>query len=503
GRSRAGRQGVVSRMGRRRDLISAGASGLSPAVPAGEAPASASAASPHSADTDRLHLPDKADVLVPLFNTERSPEALIEVGASFADGNPIEVLNITEVPEQTELDDALAERLWVRSLERRVGAMAGEQELDARYNAVVTHDAVSVVQQVAQRVKARWVVLEWRGRTHEGFTIRNPLGWLINHLPCNLAVFKDAGIRYFRKVLVYPEPGPHDALVIRSADHFARAHKADLTLVRYLPASAAAHEIQAQIDYLDQLRRLCRLPVETLMLQGTDEVRTLVAATAGFDMLVTGAPAEMSLWSKMRGTLKDQLMQGATCSVLRLQTPQGEAHRAMSDMRRGRTAASQILEQFDLGAFVDPRFAAAKISITKKDGLFQHIGQMFGPHLEGVTQKDITDGLWSREKLQNTAIGQSMAIPHATLPALDRTWLGIVTTAQPVDYQTTDAQPVDVVFVTLGPPGDRQAHLRLISTLARMVMKSDLLMRLRAATDADSLVAAVRECQLLAEAKPS
>ncbi len=101
------------------------------------------------------------------------------------------------------------------------------------------------------------------------------------------------------------------------------------------------------------------------------------------------------------------------------------------------------------------------------------------------------DGLWAREKLQNTAIGQALAIPHATLPTLDRTWLGVITTAQPLDFQSADGHPVDVVFVTLGPPGDRQAHLKLISTLARLVMNSDLLDRLRSAEAPEAMVESV------------
>ena len=496
GRSRAARQGVVARMGKRRDLLDN--KGAAAAAPGSSSSRTTSISGRMMSVTEaiqdpfeRLKFPVSAEVLVPLFNTERSPEALVEVGASFADGKPMEVLNITEVPEQAGLDETLAERLWVQSMRRRVEAMAEEQTLNFRFNAVITHDAVSVVQRVVQRLETQWVVLEWRGRTREGFTIRNPLGWLINHLPCNLAVFKDAGIRYFRKVLVYPEPGPHDALVIRSADHFARAHKAELTLVRYLPESAAPADVQGQIDYLDQLRQLCRMPVETLMLRGADEVRTLVSASAGFDMLVTGAPPEMSIWSKMVGTSKDALMQRATCSVLRLQTPHGQAHSAMSEPRRARSTQTQTIDHFDLSAFIDPRFASAKVAISKKDALFQHVGQLFEPQLDGVTAREIADGLWAREKLQNTAIGQALAIPHATLPALDRTWLGVITTSQPLDYQTPDTQPVDVIFVTLGPPGDRQAHLKLISTLARLVMKSDLLERLRAADTPEAIVEAI------------
>jgi mannitol/fructose-specific phosphotransferase system IIA component (Ntr-type) len=48
--------------------------------------------------------------------------------------------------------------------------------------------------------------------------------------------------------------------------------------------------------------------------------------------------------------------------------------------------------------------------------------------------------------------------------------------------------------VTISPPSERQLHLQLLSGIAALSLKTSLLERLRAAGDADEILAAVREC---------
>ena len=111
----------------------------------------------------------------------------------------------------------------------------------------------------------------------------------------------------------------------------------------------------------------------------------------------------------------------------------------------------------------------------------------------GITAEEMNSALWAREKTQNTAIGDGIALPHATLGAAERSYLGVFTTAEPIEHQAHDGKPVDVCFVTLGPPSDRQAHLRLLAGISRLIMRTSLLERLRAAVSKAEVIAAVQD----------
>ena len=90
GRFQTSRLGVVGRMGKRKDLFESNGKRTNDEEP------------PHALKED---LPIEAAVVVPLFGSERSPETLVEMGAALAHHRKLEVLHVTEVPEQMYLAD--------------------------------------------------------------------------------------------------------------------------------------------------------------------------------------------------------------------------------------------------------------------------------------------------------------------------------------------------------------------------------------------------------------
>ncbi|MCZ6736272.1 MAG: PTS sugar transporter subunit IIA, partial [Planctomycetota bacterium] len=71
------------------------------------------------------------------------------------------------------------------------------------------------------------------------------------------------------------------------------------------------------------------------------------------------------------------------------------------------------------------------------------------------------------------------------------------TIGQPMDYGAPDGVPVDVFFVTVGPPADRGTHLRLLSRLAQLVLQTRFLKRVRAADTDNELMAVLLASSIL------
>jgi mannitol/fructose-specific phosphotransferase system IIA component (Ntr-type) len=68
--------------------------------------------------------------------------------------------------------------------------------------------------------------------------------------------------------------------------------------------------------------------------------------------------------------------------------------------------------------------------------------------------------------------------------------LALITLAQPVEFGSQQNDPVDLVFA-LGAV-DKTAHLAALQELASLLMEDQILARLRAAADDDSLLAAIQ-----------
>jgi len=299
GRVRAGRVGLYGRLGPRQDLV----------------------AELHPEGHDlRDALPGEAEVVVALLGEERTPEALVEMGGALASGGKIEVLHLTDVPDQTALD-GVAEEPSIRSLERRVEALGEDKGLDIEFDAAVTHDVARTVHEVTSRVHCKWLVLEWHGEEGSGISLFNPLGWMINHLTANLAFFKDAGIRYFRKILVVPQPGPNDALVAETADHLATTFGARLTFVRHVPEPSSDASKEGTLAYLGQLAKLCEGEPELLLVHGKEEAEAIAEITVGYDLVVIGDRPGVNIREKLFGNEVEKITADASCSVIRLKTP--------------------------------------------------------------------------------------------------------------------------------------------------------------------------------------
>jgi PTS system nitrogen regulatory IIA component len=110
----------------------------------------------------------------------------------------------------------------------------------------------------------------------------------------------------------------------------------------------------------------------------------------------------------------------------------------------------------------------------------------------------INSALWEREQLQNTSVGEGVAIPHATLTqagAADSA-IAILTTAKPIDYAAANQEEVDVFFFTTGSPNNRQTHLKILAEISRLCKRTDFLSKARAATTSTEVIDAIRECLL-------
>ncbi|MCF8059760.1 MAG: amino acid permease [Bacteriovoracaceae bacterium] len=260
-----------------------------------------------------------ANVVVTLFGRERSPEMLIEMGVALAEHGNCEVAHITEVPEQTDLDDLMDEPAELRSLRRRVVAMAVEKKEPITFDPVVSHDLARTVFHISQRLHCQWLLIEWRGKTAGAFTIHNPMGWLKGHLRCNLGIFRDAGVRYIRKIICYVRGNDTDSIVISTADHLAEVNRADITLLSLLPEDSTEEVLQRTERDLKELAKTCISRTNVLLLQSNNAIDTVIAQTVEFDLFIFGG-TQHTFVSNLFGSEDDRLLAKAACSVISVQS---------------------------------------------------------------------------------------------------------------------------------------------------------------------------------------
>jgi PTS system nitrogen regulatory IIA component len=106
-----------------------------------------------------------------------------------------------------------------------------------------------------------------------------------------------------------------------------------------------------------------------------------------------------------------------------------------------------------------------------------------------LDERRLFDRLLERERLGSTGIGGGIAIPHARLSTIDKPLGLFARLAHPIDFDSIDERPVDIVFLLVAPEGAGADHLKALARVARLLRDADVARKLRDSRDAEALYA--------------
>jgi len=105
----------------------------------------------------------------------------------------------------------------------------------------------------------------------------------------------------------------------------------------------------------------------------------------------------------------------------------------------------------------------------------------------GYAAPAILESIAMRESLGSTGLGNGIAIPHGKLAGLKGVTAVFARLGQPIDFESVDDQPVDLVFMLLAPAGAGADHLKALARVARLLRTDALVEALRSSGDPGKL----------------
>ena len=144
-----------------------------------------------------------------------------------------------------------------------------------------------------------------------------------------------------------------------------------------------------------------------------------------------------------------------------------------------------------IGDLLDRNAIALRVSANSKRQALAVIAEIaarsFGPEA-GVDAGDVLDALIEREQAGSTGVGHGVAAPHARIEGLDRLRGVFVRLETPVEFESVDDQPVDLIFALFAPKEAAGVeHLRALARVSRVLRQSDLRQQLRQARTMDAI----------------
>ena len=136
-----------------------------------------------------------------------------------------------------------------------------------------------------------------------------------------------------------------------------------------------------------------------------------------------------------------------------------------------------------LADILNPGRVAVGVAVTSKKRALEEIARLLALGAPSVSPADILSSLAGREKLGSTGLGHGVAIPHGRLAGVSTSVGAFVRLKHPVDYDTHDGQPVDLVFGLLVPQHATGEHLQHLASLAEKFSDDDYCAQIHAARD--------------------
>ncbi len=150
----------------------------------------------------------------------------------------------------------------------------------------------------------------------------------------------------------------------------------------------------------------------------------------------------------------------------------------------------------DLSKLLIPAAVRVVGQLTSKKRLFQELGEL-ASSAYGLNAATAIDGLQERESLGPTGVGHGIALPHARLEDLSKIIGVFIRLEKPLDYDSVDRQPVDLVFGLFAPKDSGVEHLKALALVSRTMRDANVVSKLRANSDPSKLYAILTESRAI------
>ena len=143
--------------------------------------------------------------------------------------------------------------------------------------------------------------------------------------------------------------------------------------------------------------------------------------------------------------------------------------------------------------FLAEDMVVAALEGRKKDDVIEELAEVVSKHHLEIDHWKLVGALQDRERLNSTALGEGVAIPHGRLPGVKRVVAAFGRSPQGVDFNSLDGKPTHLFFLLVAPEDSAGAHLKALARISRLLKDDSFRSRLMQADDAASLYRIIRE----------
>jgi len=111
----------------------------------------------------------------------------------------------------------------------------------------------------------------------------------------------------------------------------------------------------------------------------------------------------------------------------------------------------------------------ANLKVSSKEDLINEMVNTLSGLVDEDQLEEIRRSVLEREEIMSTGVGKSLAIPHGKVKSIESNYASFAILEEPIDYDSIDGKPVQLVFLLVGPEAKNSVHIKLLSRISRLM----------------------------------
>ncbi|MCD6585706.1 MAG: PTS sugar transporter subunit IIA [Desulfobacteraceae bacterium] len=135
------------------------------------------------------------------------------------------------------------------------------------------------------------------------------------------------------------------------------------------------------------------------------------------------------------------------------------------------------------------------VTIENKPNVLKYISDACA-HNGIITDPELLyNGLLQREKTMSTGVGGGIGFPHTANPEIRYASVILLRLAKPIEFESLDHQPVDIILGLIFPESDPGIHVRMLARVSRLCQNPDFLSAIKQAENAERLIEQIKNIE--------
>ena len=132
-----------------------------------------------------------------------------------------------------------------------------------------------------------------------------------------------------------------------------------------------------------------------------------------------------------------------------------------------------------------------ELRATHKEAALQELAELLATGIPSATAAQLASILRERERLNSTAIGDGIAIPHGRLTGIRNVVGGFARSTPGIDFESVDRRPTHLFFVLMAPDDAAAQHLKALARISRLLKSAAFREHLLTLSSADEIYDAI------------